>query len=458
MSRVIEKLHGVFRRRSDDDLTRHRSSGKSHPRLAADCPTDPGDVESAPEKIMHPTHTDFSMDKIFFPLVDNSPITENTTVFLYFHGLAADGKYGYDSHTFVKWLKGHAPWLSSLEKDFPESKVYAASYEKYGEEYAGKADLYTLGHHMFYGFRKIDSSLNGQGPLILIGHSVGGLVIKQLILEAELRENSFTESDGEDRSLSFLRRLAGIFYLSTPHSDSVDLMRFLARSKSPIGTAFATLGKVTQRLNHQFLDRRRALGIPSAAVFEGQLSKVDGFNNLVVTERSARMDVDIAVRIAGQDHFNISSFKASDKIYTFLKDQISGWVKDYKSKRDKRDELVKKTPGEFHEVPSVIPESPEEGEDNTTREEANKEETHGKSPEGEQYGRTRKEANKEETHGRSPAGQEYGSTTEAPNDKETHEDLPEGEEHRTETEAPHEGTHQESSDSREREIEEASDE
>ena len=71
-----------------------------------------------------------------------------------------------------------------------------------------------------------------KGPLFLIGHSLGGLVIKQLLREAE--SNARRRKDAAD----FLRRVEKIAFLATPHS----------------GAGLATLG-----------DRLRILVWPSAA-------------------------------------------------------------------------------------------------------------------------------------------------------------------------------------------------
>ncbi|KAL3694748.1 hypothetical protein R1sor_008399 [Riccia sorocarpa] len=385
MLRVLRP--STWRRRGDH--------GFPHPVLAADGPGN-SDEETPPDNNIRRRDssaygfmsTDSPMDRIFFPLNENPHLTEKTTLILYFHGLAADGKYACDSEHFTIWLdgqiRGHqlssdnhpqTTWLRSLEADLPDCKVYAASYEQYVNDNEGMADLYVLGQLMFDGFTKIDEKKICQGPVILIGHSVGGLVLKQFIVEAELREKTLVDGVDDDRSLSLLQRLVGIFYFSTPHSDSADLTRLVGRTKSPVGMALATLGSVTQRLNHQFLDRRRAWKIPTAAVFEDEHTKVGSFNDLVVTERSARMDVDVAVKIAGTDHFSICKFNAEERRYTFLKDQIAKWVKTFEPRspkparegcQEEAHEEPKDESQEQEHFPATIPEGTNEGIDESS--------------------------------------------------------------------------------------------
>ncbi|KAG6544791.1 hypothetical protein Mapa_013817 [Marchantia paleacea] len=96
------------------------------------------------------------------------------------------------------------------------------------------------------------------------------------------------------------------------------------------------------------MERRKALRIPAAEMFETLRTKMGNFNEIVVTEGSARMDVDVAIGLP-MDHFSIMSLKeASDSLaYEFLKNQIQKWIQDliFRSKTeggtsetDKKDE------------------------------------------------------------------------------------------------------------------------
>ncbi|KAL2632980.1 hypothetical protein R1flu_004459 [Riccia fluitans] len=253
----------------------------------------------------------------------------------YFHGLTLDGKSPLDNPVEgspTRWLR----WLENGELgDGQRAIIYVASYEQYVSDYgsSGRVDLYLLGEQLFKGIMDVlKTSRNGTvkddgtgrdetvGHVILIGHSFGGLAIKQVILEAA--ESIL------DPGLFFLRRLAGVFFFSTPHLGSAKLTRLLDKGKN-LGAALAALGKVTDRLNSQFMERRKALGIPTAALFESEVTKMGNFNELVVSEASARMDVDIAAKIPETDHFSICSISdQSDKRFIFLRNQINKWILD----------------------------------------------------------------------------------------------------------------------------------
>jgi len=56
---------------------------------------------------------------------------------------------------------------------------------------------------------------SGNAPIVFICHSFGGLIIKKLILVAEIDRKQ------EDRKGQFLDRIAGVVFLATPHGDSV---------------------------------------------------------------------------------------------------------------------------------------------------------------------------------------------------------------------------------------------
>lgn len=60
----------------------------------------------------------------------------------------------------------------------------------------------------------------GQGrPVILVGHSLGGLVLKKLSLEAS-REASLVNSGFHDCCRAFCDNLSGAFFFATPHGGS----------------------------------------------------------------------------------------------------------------------------------------------------------------------------------------------------------------------------------------------
>jgi triacylglycerol esterase/lipase EstA (alpha/beta hydrolase family) len=66
--------------------------------------------------------------------------------------------------------------------------------------------------------------------LVLIGHSLGGLLIKQMLRTAE------SEAQNDERAANFLRRVEKIAFLATPHTGA-DLAVWGDRLRILIGQA-----------------------------------------------------------------------------------------------------------------------------------------------------------------------------------------------------------------------------
>jgi len=82
--------------------------------------------------------------------------------------------------------------------------------------------------------RLVSSNLSGEGgwhrPIVLVGHSLGGIVMKHLVVELDRKAQSFTqlpnltdrrEIDRATVSKSFLKCLRGCFFYSVPHGGLV---------------------------------------------------------------------------------------------------------------------------------------------------------------------------------------------------------------------------------------------
>ena len=87
----------------------------------------------------------------------------------------------------------------------------------------------------------------GQRPVIFVGHSLGGLVVKQMILQAE------TEQDNE-----FVNNTKGIVFFSTPHLGSnvaklSSMMKFFLFPTTEVQDLEANSSQL-KNLNEHFLN------------------------------------------------------------------------------------------------------------------------------------------------------------------------------------------------------------
>lgn len=124
-----------------------------------------------------------------------------------FHGLQ-----GHYHDTWMAEKKKALFWPDWLQQDNPEIAVWSVEYETNiltrfdpGMEFKDRArNIYEL---------LLRKNELREGEVVLIGHSLGGLIIKQIIRIA--RDNSENES-----SRCFLNRICGVAFLGTPHTGS----------------------------------------------------------------------------------------------------------------------------------------------------------------------------------------------------------------------------------------------
>ena len=137
----------------------------------------------------------------------SSPPTDNHTVDV----LAVPGLGGHPYGSFVDKGDGHM-WLSeSLPRDMPTARVMIYGYESGLQDSNSFAGLDDLVSSLRAALRRLLGS-GEQRRLILLGHSLGGLLIK----EAQIQ---MTESNSE---LDQVRRIAGVLFFGVPN-DGMDI-------------------------------------------------------------------------------------------------------------------------------------------------------------------------------------------------------------------------------------------
>lgn len=97
----------------------------------------------------------------------------------------------------------------------------------------------------------------GTRPVFFVGHSLGGLVLKQVYVEIVKKEGT-----GDERSKLFRKNLQGAIFYGTPHggarlTDLRGLLPFLFKRKGKVLGRLALLGGEVQRLNGHFDSLRR---------------------------------------------------------------------------------------------------------------------------------------------------------------------------------------------------------
>lgn len=141
---------------------------------------------------------------------------------LFFHGLGGT-PYG-------TWQSSGDPkecWLKWLDEDIDDLAVWTVGYEAACSRWLGSA-MHLTDRAANVLERLLSEPRLQTGDIFLVGHSFGGLVIKQLLRSAESMTHKRVEV------ATFLARIRRVAFLATPHSGAdsatlVDYLRFFFR-------------------------------------------------------------------------------------------------------------------------------------------------------------------------------------------------------------------------------------
>ena len=135
---------------------------------------------------------------------------------VFVHGLTGNG--------LATWEKGDTIWPRDLlPKAVPAARVITWNYDADIMRFFNKTGQNTILKHAenflldLAGERAEEDGIEPDRPIIFVGHSLGGLVIKQALITAREHENTMSE---DDNYASIIRNTVGIIFLGTPHKGS----------------------------------------------------------------------------------------------------------------------------------------------------------------------------------------------------------------------------------------------
>jgi pimeloyl-ACP methyl ester carboxylesterase len=247
------------------------------------------------------------------------PDGEPSSSLILIHGLGGDHHDTWRCGAAEKpWNVDETFWPFWLARDRQELAIYVIGYRAPVSRLLGTAMHWTDQANSILARLLAEPAL-AQGPLIFIGHSLGGLMVKQLLRSADSTARYDVRAGG------LIERVEKVAFLGTPHSGSGlaswgDRLRILVRP-SAATTSLVRNDPNLRDLNNWYRDWANWRGIAHLILVEGRPTAILG---MIVPPESA--DPGLAnVRPAAMDATHVGICKPIDdtnEIYILLRDFV----------------------------------------------------------------------------------------------------------------------------------------
>ncbi|KXZ43633.1 hypothetical protein GPECTOR_84g309 [Gonium pectorale] len=105
-----------------------------------------------------------------------------------------------------------------LPKAFPEARVWSVSYPSLQGDW--EENLVTTARRILDQLLQSPVGIGSDSrTVVFVGHSLGGLILKQVLVEAEHRSRSFEELEAQQ----LISNLVGVVFYATPHQSFNDI-------------------------------------------------------------------------------------------------------------------------------------------------------------------------------------------------------------------------------------------
>ncbi|KAL3691121.1 hypothetical protein R1sor_004772 [Riccia sorocarpa] len=224
-----------------------------------------------------------------------------------------------DVGTFHIWPK---TWLA---EDFPHAQVLTVSYDSslYQTPELGRTDLHNTAESLMTNLWLLEDETPSLRPLILVGYSFGGILIKQLCLHAY---DKIASCYHRPQSEAFLKRISAIYFMGTPHCGMTreGFEVPLQESSGPLFKDVELLNKELARLQQKFRDVRENYKWQISSVAETNETRWGAFHGVLVPESSARYGSGEQFVAVAADHRSLC--KPSEKCSTVYR-QLKALIK-----------------------------------------------------------------------------------------------------------------------------------
>ncbi|WP_441255910.1 alpha/beta hydrolase [Tardiphaga sp. 285_C5_N1_2] len=213
---------------------------------------------------------------------------------LFLHGLG-----GHQRETWSIKGKDNTFWPFWLHKELSDHSIFSVGYEAGVSRWRGRAmDLPGRANGILNRF--IADQRLKRGRIIFIGHSLGGLVIKQFLRIAS------EEASSRPEVRDFLERIEKVAFIATPHSGAdlaswADKLRIFVRP-SAATSCLARNDPNLRDLNHWYRNWSRERGIQHLVLYESMPTSIFG---MVVKPDNADPGVEGRPSEVNGDHWTI---------------------------------------------------------------------------------------------------------------------------------------------------------
>ncbi|KAL2623572.1 hypothetical protein R1flu_003777 [Riccia fluitans] len=238
---------------------------------------------------------------------------------LLFHGLDWDNDPSDAIHvstwTCGKGEEAHVWPVTWLSEDFPSVRILAVSYDSHVTQTAehGRIDLHIAAESLM-ACLLLDKewSTSPLRPLILVGHSFGGLLIKQLCIHAH-NHQGYQGSPQEKEFRCFLKKISAVLFLGTPHRGMAHEVLETATlgNNSPLIRHIMELNAESAGLHEVFDILRRTYSWRIGGVGELNETTRGSFAGVFVPEASARYGDFVTVHA---NHLSLSKPTGKDSL------------------------------------------------------------------------------------------------------------------------------------------------
>jgi hypothetical protein len=167
---------------------------------------------------------------------------------LFFHGLPLKDVSNVHIATWIN--EGSLIWPQAwLVEDFPAVQIFFVKYDAMLKN--GNFQMNNIGENLVSDLLQAKIGQVPGCPVVLVGHCIGGLVIKALCVKAH-EELSLVETESAKSYETFLANIGGVFYYSTPHRGVREISKASNLCGSPLFNFFEVLSTQAAVLNSSF--------------------------------------------------------------------------------------------------------------------------------------------------------------------------------------------------------------